>query len=46
MISIAVTGQGLEFDELASRFSMQLKQALIERLADIAWEFSGGVAEI
>ena len=37
MISVVLSTRGLSFDEVASKFSMQLKQALIEPLADIAW---------
>jgi hypothetical protein len=37
MISVEVTTRGLDFDEVASKFSKELKQKLIEKLADIAW---------
>ncbi|MCW4048054.1 MAG: hypothetical protein NWE99_10940 [Candidatus Bathyarchaeota archaeon] len=37
MIEVEVSTRGLEFDEVASRFSRELKQAFVERLADVAW---------
>jgi HK97 gp10 family phage protein len=37
MISVEVTTRGLDFDEVASKFSKELKQKLIEKLADIAY---------
>lgn len=37
MISVEVSTRGLDFDEVASKFSKELKQKLIEKLADIAY---------
>ncbi|MBT0160671.1 hypothetical protein G4O51_11895 [Candidatus Bathyarchaeota archaeon A05DMB-2] len=37
IIEVEVSTRGLEFDEVASKFSKELKQQLIERLADVAW---------
>ncbi len=37
MIEVEVTTRGLEFDEVASKFNKELKQKLIEKLADIAY---------
>ncbi len=37
MIEVEVTTRGAEFDEVASKLSKELRQKLIERLADIAY---------
>ncbi len=37
MIEVEVTTRGLEFDEVTSKLSKELKQKLIEKLADIAY---------
>jgi HK97 gp10 family phage protein len=37
MISVEITTRGLDFDEVASKLSGELRQKLIEKLADIAW---------
>ncbi len=37
MIEVEVSTRGVEFDEVASRLSKDLRQKLIERLADIAY---------
>ncbi len=37
MITVEVSARGLKFDEIAAKFSKDLRQRLIERLADAAW---------
>ena len=37
MISVEISTRGLDLDEVASKFSKELKQKLIEKLADIAY---------
>ena len=37
IFGVEVSTRGLSFDEVASKFGSRLKQALIERLTDIAW---------
>ena len=37
MIEVEVSTRGLEFDEVAEKFSKELRQKLIEKLADIAY---------
>ncbi len=37
MIEVEVTTRGLEFDEVASKLSKEVKQKLIEKLTDIAY---------
>ena len=37
MFSVEVSTSGLEFDEVASKFSKELRQKLIEKLADVAY---------
>ena len=37
MIEVEVSTRGLEFDEVASKFSKELRQKLIAKLADIAY---------
>ena len=38
MISVEVTTRGLDFNEVASKLSGPLRQRLVERLADVAYE--------
>ena len=37
MFTVEVSTSGLEFDEVASKFSKELRQKLIEKLADVAY---------
>src|SRR3989304_4289888 len=37
MFTVEVSTRGLEFDEVASKFSKELRQKLIEKLADVAY---------
>src|SRR3972149_8774556 len=37
MFTVEVSTSGLEFDEVASKFSKELRQKLIEKLADFAY---------
>src|SRR4030067_3417429 len=37
MFSVEVSTSGLEFDEVASKFSKELRQKLIEKLADVVY---------
>ena len=37
MFTVEVSTSGLEFDEVASKLSKELKQKLIEKLADVAY---------
>ena len=37
MLTVEVSTRGLQFNEVAARLSRELRQKLIERLADLAW---------
>lgn len=37
MFTVEISTSGLEFDEVASKFSNELRQKLIEKLADVAY---------
>jgi hypothetical protein len=40
MLTVEVSTSGLEFDDVAQKLSVPLRQKLVEKLADIAWAYA------